>query len=190
MVVLSAISEHEISETNMDKFSVDYSELQQKIEAKQAFRLDDVRHLIRKVAFDVVRFVDSNDTIDGLWQIQEMDDGEYIVAMYEDKDADDPVEKTASTKSDWSVFSDRSNENLNIFYKDTPITRVCSSSLGISQDEVSYVCSYLPYSLASNENLVAGLLSDMSPERRKEVFEKFPELSNFAGKDSSDDGVV
>ena len=76
----------------MKKFAIDVDSLENKLQKKTAYRLEDVKDKVRKVAFDVVRFVDNDATIDGLWQIQKHDDGEYIVAMYEDKPMA-PVEK-------------------------------------------------------------------------------------------------
>jgi len=158
----------------MNKFAVDYSTLEGHFNRKKAYRLSDVKDKIRKVAFDVVRFVDS-DNIDGLWQIQHTDDGDYIVAMY-----DDGEEKTEKSSSDWSVLTDKRAENIHIFYKNTPVTKVASASLGVPADEVSFVCEYLPEKLASNKRLLVGLLSDLSSEDRKRLYEAHPEFNKMA----------
>ena len=75
----------------MNKFSVDYMDLQSKLSQKRAFRLSDVKEKIRKVAFDVVRFVDS-DKLDDLWQIHRDGEDEYIVAMYDEEKTEKKAE--------------------------------------------------------------------------------------------------
>ena len=53
----------------MKKFAVGYASLQSSLEKPKVYKLEDVKDKIKKVVFDVVRFLDS-DNIDGLWQIQ------------------------------------------------------------------------------------------------------------------------
>lgn len=159
----------------MNKFAVDYASLQGKLETKKVYKLEDVKDKIKKVAFDVVKFMDS-DNIDGLWQIQHTSDGDYIVAMYGEEGAEASVTKSSSAV-DWNVITDKSGKNLNFFYKGTPITRLATASLGLPPGEVSFVTSYLPEKLASNPKLVTGLLQEVSPEERKELLTKYPELS-------------
>lgn len=155
----------------MNKFSVDYQSLQGKLDCKKAYRLTDVQDRIRKVAFDVVRFVDS-DSIDGLWQIQHSNEGDYIVAMY-----DDAEQEVTKSSADWSVIADKTGNHVNFFYKNTPITRLALSSLGIPASDSALLSNYLPARLATNPKLVAGLLQELSSEERKELLNKFPELN-------------
>ena len=74
----------------MSKFAINYSSLENTI-YKKAYRLEDVKDRIERVAFDVVRFKD-DDNGANLWQVQSSDDGDYIVSIYEP----DPEEKVAS----------------------------------------------------------------------------------------------
>lgn len=157
----------------MKKFAIDVDSLENKLQKKTAYRLEDVKDKIRKVAFDVVRFVDNDATIDGLWQIQKHEDGDYIVAMYEDN-AQAKVEKTA-----WSTITDKTAENINIFYKDTPVCKVATASLNIPKEDILFACEYLPKRLASNSKLVSSLLADISKERREQILELHPELKNM-----------
>lgn len=158
----------------MNKFSVDYQSLQSKLEKKKAYRLSEVQDKIKKVAFDVVRFVDS-DNIDGLWQIQHLNDGDYIVAMYsDDTNSESPVTKSST---DWSVIADKTGSHLNFFYKGTPVTRLSLASLGIPSSDSGLVTNYLPIRLASNPKLVSGLLQELSLEERKDLLTKYPELN-------------
>src|SRR5277367_4480978 len=93
----------------MSKFSLDYSGLANQI-TKKAYRLADVKGQLETVAFDVVRFKDGDKGAD-LWQIQSADDGDYIVALYDDEE----VEKAASSNP-WSVLV-AGGTNLQISYK-------------------------------------------------------------------------
>lgn len=156
----------------MDKFPVDYSHLDNSLNPKKVYRLADVKDRIRKVAFDVVRFVDS-ENIDGLWQIQECDDGEYIVATYDGEDV-----QTEKTSSDWTVMSDKTGENLSVFYKDIPVKKVATASCGIPKEEAYLVCTYLPQKLASNTTLRSGLLNELSADEKAELLSKYPELND------------
>jgi hypothetical protein len=155
----------------MKKFAVDYSKLQGTLDGKKAYRLEDVKDRVRKVAFDVVRFMDSSDNIDGLWQIQHADDGDYIVAMYDEKDSN-----KEATSSNWSVILDKRSSNLNIFYKNSPVTKIASSDAGIPKEEMHLAESYLPRRLAENEKLATSLLKSLSGEGRKALLTQHPEL--------------
>jgi hypothetical protein len=107
----------------MPKYSLDYSKLANQI-TKKAYRLSDVKDQLETVAFDVVRFKDGDKGAD-LWQIQSADDGDYIVALY-----DDEVEKTASTNP-WGVYVSKNGHDVQISYKGDPLVRFAASKLGI-----------------------------------------------------------
>lgn len=148
----------------MDKFSVDLTELQSKLQAKKAYRLSDVKHKIKKVAFDVVKFVDS-DRIDDLWQIQRDGDDEYIVAMY-----DDNVTKTASAPtSQWSALADNAGNNVNVFYRNVPVKRICIASMGIPAEDSYLVCRSITEKLASDKSFLVKFLSELTDSERKSL---------------------
>jgi len=153
----------------MDKFSVNFDALEEFLKPKTpVYRYDDVKHRLKKVAFDIVRFVDA-DNIDGLWQIQKTDDGDVIVAMYSNDKLEDKV------SSNWEVMADKVG-NINIFYKNTPVTKVSMAKLGISDAEPHTICSTLVDKLSSNSQLLDGLLASLSYEERSELFINHPEL--------------
>ena len=151
----------------MPKFTVDYSSLANQI-TKRAYRLSDVKDQLETVAFDVVRFKDSDQSAD-LWQVQSADDGEYIVALYQP----DEEEKTAAL---WDVSVNKTASSLEVSYKGDPIVKVAASRLGIPFSELNKVPSYLPAKLAGNKRLVKALLSELSPTAKQEVLTKYPEL--------------
>lgn len=152
----------------MSKFSVDYSSLENKL-YKKAYKLSDVKHRLEKVAFDIVKFKDG-DNAANLWQIQQADDGEYIVAMY----SEDVEVKTAS---DWEVDVIKTAGELQISYKGDPIVRIASAKLGLPRPELDKVSSYLPSKLAENKKLVKSLLNELPVATKKSVLNKYPELA-------------
>lgn len=160
----------------MNKFAVDYSSLEKRLEQKKAYYLKDVKDKIEKVAFDIVRFRDSDgDEVKGLWQINQGPDGEYIVATYEEDNSEMVVE--ASAPSDWKALSDKTGSFVNVFYKEEPVAKISVASLGIPESETFLMVRYLPERLASNKNLVNSLLGSMPEEQRYELVNKYPELN-------------
>ena len=158
----------------MSKTSLDYLSLENKLDKsnKKVYKLADVQHKIRKVAFDIVRFIDGSD-IEGLWKVDKTPDGECIVALYDEGDG---LEKTASTRSNWKVLLSKQND-LHVFYKNEPIVRLASQDLGIPESEINLVPTYLPEKLANNSKLVRGLLNQLTESERQELYNKYPELA-------------
>lgn len=150
----------------MSKFQIDYSGLANKV-YKKAYRLSDVQDQLETVAFDIVRFKDSDKGAD-LWQVQNAEDGDYIVALYQP----DEETKTAS----WDVVYSKTAGTLHFSYKGDPIVRITSSKLGIPSSELSRVQEYLPAKLASNKKLVNALLNELPESTKKEVLNKYPEM--------------
>ena len=151
----------------MPKFPVNYSSFDNKI-YKKAYRLNDVKHLLETVAFDVVRFKDADKGAD-LWQVQSADDGDYIVSLYADEDKKEVMA--------WEVLVNKTAGVLQISYKGDPIVNVASQKLGIPKSELDKVGEYLPRKLAENSKLVKALLSELSLPSKKEVLNKYPELA-------------
>ncbi len=155
----------------MSKFSIDYSSLANHI-TKKAYRLSDVKDQLESVAFDIVRFKDGDKGAE-LWQVQSADDGDYIVALYDEEDGG--TEKTASANP-WGVFVTKNGTDLQISYKGDPLVRLASSKLGIPSSELHKAEQYLPEKLATNKKLVKALLSELSPAARQELSKRYPEL--------------
>lgn len=162
----------------MNKFSVDYTDLQSKLSVKKAFRLSDVKERIRKVAFDVVRFVDS-DKIDELWQIHRNGEDEYIVAMYNE---DEQTEKRASASvvTPWKAMPDNSGNNINLFYKDSPIKRIALAPLGIPSEDAWLVSHSISQKLATDQSFLNSFVKELTKEERQALKEIEPSL--LAGK--------
>ena len=97
----------------MEKNGVDYFELDKKTSNK-IYKLADVKDQIEVVGFDIVRFRD-NDRGAELWQVQSADDGDYIVALYEDEPE---IEKTASKKEECNCGCDKKKHKDGKCYSD------------------------------------------------------------------------
>lgn len=153
----------------MDKYLVDFTALDKVFNKPKSYKLADVKHLIQKVAFDVVRFRENEDTAQ-LWRIENSEDGPIIVAMYDDSDGDKIA--TAAPKT-WDVVVDSSN-GLNFVYKGEAITRVAASEFGCEDQYL--MARWLSNKLATDSKLRAGVLNSISEEARGLLFSKFPEL--------------
>lgn len=151
----------------MSKYSIDYSGLANQI-TKKAYRLADVKDQLETVAFDVVRFKDGDKGAE-LWQVQNAEDGDYIVALYDEEELD----KTAAS---WSVLVTKNGSDLQVSYKGDPLVRLSASKLGIPSAELHKAEKYLPEKLATNKKLVKALLSELSETARQEVSRRYPEL--------------
>lgn len=155
----------------MPKFHLDYKYLDNTIH-KRSYKLSEVQDKLVRVAFDVVKFRDS----DELWQVQSADDGEYIVARYDEDEVDAKVaEASVAATSPWNVAVNASN--LDIFYKGHPIVRLAASKLGLSVDDLAAAKSFLPKKLASDKQFSKALLNELDVATRKQIISLYPELS-------------
>lgn len=152
----------------MQKFEIDFLQLEKKLNQPKYYKLSDVQHRLQKVAFDVVRFMDGQE-IEGLWQIKKTDDGEVIVAMYEDS-------SNVKESTNWTAVTDKTAANVHLFYKGTPVKKLCIANMGIPQSDWKSAADLLPAKLASNQNLVGKLLNDLEPEHRENLLNTYPEL--------------
>ncbi len=148
----------------------DFESLEHFVDGSQrkVYRLADVADKIEKVAFDVVRFKDS-DKLDHLWRVESTDDGPVLVAMFDEE------EEQLESLGSWQAVTDRVN-NVNVFYKGEAIVRFSASDMGIPEDETSIVCRYLPEKLASESEFVSSLLDELGTDERESLFKKYPEL--------------
>ena len=155
----------------MKKFAVNYNDLEKNLEEKSpVFKLSDVQDKIYKVAFDVVKFNDY-EGLDGLWQVQKMDDGDYIVAKYDDDLS--PREKTSS----WKVLANDS-DTVHVFYKGDPVTKISLASVGIPAEESASFIRNLPSSLETNKKLASSMLKELNEKDRTELLASYPELQD------------
>jgi len=156
----------------MSNFGIDYSALDTQIN-KRYYKLSDVAGRLEKVAFDIVRFKDSNDS-DELWQIQQADDGEYIVAKY-DAEPVEKVEKTASERS-WEVLVNKTSGDISVFYKSNHVAKFSATKLGVPASDLDSLTHFLPKKLNTNKELVKALLDNLSKTEKYQLLRTYPEL--------------
>ena len=156
------------------KDSLDYVGLQNKI-YKKAYRLSEVKDQLETVAFDIVRFKDGDKGAD-LWQVQSAEDGDYIVALY---DNEEDTVKTATLPNPWDVSVSKAASAIQVSYKGEPLVSLASSKLGIPPTELNKVPGYLPNKLAESKKLVKSLLNEMPLTARVAVLRKYPELNDL-----------
>lgn len=156
---------------SMDKYSVDYSLLDEELNKPKIFKYEDVKHRLEKVAFGTVRFMDANEDIDGLWEIQATDDGEFIVAKYDYEDKNE-----LQTKSSWDVVLDNRKEAMHIFYKGEPVTKVAASSFGDVED-LSLICKTASVRLENDCDFRQMLIDELPLSEKGNFLSKYPELA-------------
>jgi len=155
-------------ETGMDKYSLDYTTLDSTLSRPKYYRYEEVKDKLVKVAFDVVRFMDS-DEIDGLWQVQKTDDGDVIVAMYEQT-------PQKESKANWSAHTDKTGSYVNIFYKGAAVTAIDLEAIGVPREDSYIICENLPRKLASDSNFRNSMLDELAEQDRSELLREYPEL--------------
>jgi len=151
----------------MNKYAIDYTKLEKDLSAPKVFRLKDVEHRLEKVAFGTVRFMDANEDIDGLREIQNTDDGDVIIAKY------DYDEQNMTSQSSWDVIPDSRGKTMNVFYKGEPVVRLASPLDG---EELSQMCKNASFRLENDENFRSLLLDEVDTSEKAQLFNKFPEL--------------
>ena len=156
----------------MSGFSINYDTLSETVSKRKLKLTTDIQAKLEKVAFDICRF--KNEDPEELWQVQNSDDGDYIVALYDETvSATKKAQKTASKC--WEVLASQNND-LNVFYKGEPIVKMASAKLGIKTEDISIVIKHLPAKLASNKVLVNALLKEVPETVRHVILKKYPEL--------------
>lgn len=155
----------------MNKFEVNYNQLENSLTTNpRVFRLEDVKGKIRKVAFDVVKFHET-EGLDGLWKIEKNEEGEYIVANYENESL---TAESSAEETHWKAIA--SDDTVHIFYKKTPVTKVSMASFGVSEEESDVFISTLAESLSKSAKLRTSLMKEINVQEREELFSKYPEL--------------
>lgn len=148
----------------------DFIGLQQQLDRENTIKLADVAHKIERVAFDVVRFRD--DDLGQLWRVEQTDEGDVLVAMYDD---DKDIEITASV-SDWKAIPDKSEQYVNIFYKNEAISNFKTASVGLDSEDVHIVCSVMRQKLAEDKDFQSKFIESLPKKEQEVLVAKYPEL--------------
>ena len=157
----------------MDKFAVDFNSLVPKIDRPKEYRLADVQDKIEKVAFDVVRFRDADDT-EQLWKIEQREDGPVIVALYDENTGTLSAE---SSNEGWQAIPDKKAACVHLYYKGEPIVKLAAKDLSIPADEVNIAARWIPEQLVKDSDFRSHVLRMANDPS---LSKKFPELNKTA----------
>ena len=129
------------------------------------------KHLFTKVAFDVFQL--NSSPVEAHWTLEKGDDGaEYLVATYDVGSDDTGLE----AKSHWEALSDKSSENVTLFYRGVPIKRFASSDYSFNSSDVQVFKSTLVDKLTKEASFVNKLLDILPEEKKTALAQAFPEL--------------
>lgn len=130
------------------------------------------KHLFTKVAFDVFQL--NSSPVEAYWTLEKDDDGtEYLVATY-DVDSSEPG---LEAKSHWEALSDKSSENVTLFYRGVPIKRFASNEYKFDASDVHIFKSTLVEKLTKEADFVGKLLEVLPDEKKDALVRSFPELT-------------
>jgi hypothetical protein len=116
-------------------------------------------HRMKRFAFDL--FHVQGDSKDDLWALECDDDGnEFLVRTYL------TPEEAIQKSSFWKVLPDKKNENLTIYFKEIPITKIASKSFIKSDSENRFLRKILIKKLSSDFDFVIKLFSSLPKEKR------------------------
>jgi len=149
----------------MRHFEVDLSALSNL--ERPTYKLSDVKDRLIRVAADLVCFRDSPK--DELWEIKSDDEGEYIVARYEDDSPDAPKTAEASVKSPWEALVKQGSSQVDLFYNGVHFTR-------FALFDAETVKNVLPKKLSTDKTFLSALLKTFSSAKQNEVKRLYPEL--------------
>jgi hypothetical protein len=126
--------------------SLDWEILEQTLNAPKVYKLAEVKHRIEKVAFDIVRFRDNDDT-QQLWRIEDRDDGPVIVALYDESGALAEV-KPLKSESEWDTLVDKKTASIHLYRNEEPVMTVTAAQLRVPVEELDSMARWLPQKLA------------------------------------------
>jgi len=125
------------------------------------------KHLFHKVAFDVFQMNDSK--IPSYWVLEKCDDGEYLVATYENEEI--------KSESAWSALSDKENQNITLSYRNIPIRRFAMVEFRVKAEDVHIFKQAMIEKLEEDTGFVDKLLNTLPEDKKNSLVSLFPELA-------------
>ena len=143
---------------------LDWSLLDERMNPKKdKVEFNSVKHLVRKVAFDVYKAKSGSDT---LWELRQADDGtQYLVALYDDPN-DIVVE--SQEDSEWTAVADNEGKNVTLSYKSFPIKRFAIAEYGVEPERAEEFARFVEKKTKSPV-FVYGLLCAMNEHKKAAV---------------------
>jgi hypothetical protein len=123
------------------------------------YEFDEVKHLFKKVAFDVYKPVTGSDQ---LWELRDGDDGKkYLFALYEEGQ---DIVAEASAK-EWYATPDSQGLNITLSYKQIPVARFASAECGFTPEEAGEFAAFIEKK-ATNKDFVREMLKHLPEAKR------------------------
>lgn len=146
----------------MTAYDLNWDALDNAITTKRAkYAFDDVKHLFKKIAFDVYKPLNGSTK---LWELREEDGGKFLYALYEEpEEITVQAEKTAS----WNAVSDKGGDNITLSYKDVPIMRFASDRYKFKPEEADLFAEFVK-SKTSDKKFLDRLMKIL-PENKRRV---------------------
>lgn len=127
--------------------------------SRTVYAYEDVKHLFKKVAFDVYKPVTGSEQ---LWELRDDPDGkQYLFALYEDSE---DIVAQASAK-EWYALADAQGKNITLSYKQIPIARFASDVCGFQPEEAASFAEFIEKK-AMNQDFVSEMLKHLPEAKR------------------------
>jgi len=128
-------------------------------------RFEDVKHLFRKVAWDVYKPLSGSEV---LWELREENGEKFLFSLYDDES--DITIQSKEAPSPWSAISDHAGENVTLSWNNIPVHRFAHNEFKFSSSEANEFAGFLQKQ-ASDERFVNDMLAQM-PEAKREAVNK------------------
>lgn len=123
------------------------------------YEYEDVKHLFKKVAFDVYKPVTGSEQ---LWELRDGPDGkQYLFALYEEGE---DIVAQASMKQ-WYAVPDAQGLNITLSFKQIPIARFASNECGFKPEEANAFAAFIE-AKAMNQDFVKEMLKHLPEAKR------------------------
>lgn len=147
-------------------FGYDWDSLKEKVEPDESkIAFNDVKHLFKKVAFDVYKEKSGDSK---LWELREEDGVQYLVALYENDDT--LTVESNKEANEWSATPDSEGKNVTLSYRDFPLKRIAIADLGVKPDKADEFASFL-VSKVQDKTFLSNLINSMPKQKKIAVLE-------------------
>ena len=143
-------------------YELDWNQITIKETPKNQLKFSESGHLFRKVAWDTYKPLSGSDI---LWQLQDVDGEQCLVALYEDEDI--VVESNKDTE--WLAQSDHAGENVTLSWKNIPIYRFAGKEYGFNPSESGLFARTVESQASQNKSFVEGMLERLPEQKRNSV---------------------
>lgn len=127
--------------------------------SRTVYEFSEVKHLFKKVAFDVYKPVTGSEQ---LWELRDGEDGkQYLFALYEEGE---DIIAQASAK-EWYAIPDAQGLNITLSYKQIPVARFASTECGFTSEEAGEFAAFLEKRAASKD-FVSEMLKHLPEAKR------------------------